>query len=116
MGDLLYPDGHLWLAEASGNAIAARVTMVRRTISAKHNKGRTCVTLVSKDRPSLQIKTRVTLVSNFNLKTAVQSICVKAAGKLKIPSIIPDTGQANNWHLGRTDPCSNSYWCVVDAV
>ena len=32
---LLYPDGHLWLAMVSGSAMAARVTMVRRTITAK---------------------------------------------------------------------------------
>ena len=73
MTDLLYPDGHLWLAVVSGSAIAARVTMVRRTISEKHksdNKGKICVTLVSKDRPSLKNKTRVTPVLNFISKTA----------------------------------------------
>ena len=39
--DLLYPDGHLWLAIASGNAMAARVTMVRRAISKKQNNSHT---------------------------------------------------------------------------
>ena len=90
--------------------------MVRRAISEKQNKGdkgKISIALVLKQTVSAkQNKSHTDIKLSFK-DGRTDHLC-KAAGKLKLPSIIPDTGQANNWHLGRTDPCSNSYWCVVD--
>ena len=67
----------------------------RQTLSEKQNKSHTGIKLYIKDgRPC-------------------RPLCKKQESSNSPQSFQTLVGLTTDWHLGRADTCSNSYWCVV---